>query len=150
MLEVLWAEPVIETWIGRRLREHRDAFLSTRVFHSYGGYARQQINKAAKGIGGSRGHGHFKREKFLLHTLRLMRQGIDLLRTGELTVRVADPEALWEQARSPLTEVDAIFEGMEHELREARESTSLPPEPDVERIDQLLIGVRQNQPHTGD
>lgn len=142
VLETLWAEPLHLSDAGATLREHRRVFLSRRVMKTYGGYATQQIRRAQAGTGGSRGSAHLRREKFLLHTLRLMETAIDLLRTGELRLRVHDPARLWERARRPLDETVAEFDTLNVQLRRAAESSPLPEHPDEALIDALLIELR--------
>lgn len=143
VLETLWAEPLHLSAAGERLREERGIFLSRRVLKTYGGYATQQIRRAQAGTGGSRGQAHLRREKFLLHTLRLMDTGIALLCTGELRLRVADPEELWARARRPLEETVREFEALNLAIRYAAESSPLPEHPDEARIDALLIELRR-------
>lgn len=142
-LEILWAEPLHLTDAGRRLRLHRNIFLSRRALKTYGGYAHQQLAKATKGIGGSRGSGHFRREKFLLHTLRLAEAGLHLLKTGEVQVRVPDPARLWRIASAGLDVVSEEFASIDAAMRAALDTSPLPDEPDLETIDNLLIGLRR-------
>lgn len=142
VLEILWADPLHTSLAGRMLRDHRQAFLSRRALKTYGGYAHQQLAKAVKGTGGSRGAGHFRREKFLLHTIRLAEAGLHLLRTGEVQVRVPDPAGLWERASRGLEAVTAEFADLDERLAAAAASSPLPEHPDLALIDDLLIRLR--------
>ncbi len=144
VLEILWAEPLHLSPAGAILRLHRDVFLSRRALKTYGGYAHQQLSKATKGIGGSRGTGHFRREKFLLHTIRLAEAGLHLLRTGEVQVRVPDPAGLWRRANSGLDAVVAEFADLDERLAAAAAASPLPEHPDLEAIDRLLILLRRD------
>lgn len=134
---------------GRLLVEHREAFLSRRVFKTYGGYALAQLQKAKAGRGGTRGQAHLKREKFILHLFRLLEQGVQLLDSGHLTVRVRNPEELWEKASLPLERVEREFLLLDAELRAAAKTTDLPDEPDIERINDVMTTLRWRQvlPH---
>lgn len=143
ILETLWADSYEATGTGAKLRENRHLFLSAKVFKTYTGYATQQLAKARRGTGGSRGVGHFKREKFYLHTYRLMLAGIHCLETGDLQVRVDDPEALWAKASQPLEKIQADFLGLEHRIRKAYAMTELPAEPSRAAINLLLIEIRR-------
>lgn len=145
-LEVLWIPPLEMSPIGLDLITHRHLFLSTRAYKTYGGYAAGQLGRALKGTGGSRGTAHFRREKFLLHTIRLLEAGIHLLRTGEVMVRVPDPDALWALARQPLDDVVAYCSSRDTALDEALAASPLPDEPDYAAIDALLIRVREQGP----
>lgn len=142
ILEVLWAEPLHLTAAGETLRCHRYAFLSRRAAKTYGGYAQQQLGRALKGTGGSRGSAHLRREKFLLHTLRLADAGLHLLTTGEVQVRVPDPEALWARASEGLDTVAREFSDLDERLAAAVAGSPLPEHPDLEAIDALLIELR--------
>jgi hypothetical protein len=143
VLEILWAEPLHASLAGRLLREHRDIFLSRRAMNTYGGYAQQQLKRALNGTGGSRGVAHLRREKFLLHTLRLAEAGLHLLTTGDVQVRVPDPAGLWERANQGLESVAAEFSDLDERLAQASACSPLPEHPDLDAIDDLLIDLRQ-------
>ena len=142
VLEVLWAEPQIITNEGEMLTRNRDAFLSTRVLQTYGGYALQQLQKAQRGTGGSRGQAHFRREKFIVHIYRLMEAGIHALKHGEVLVRVPDPEALMAKGSLSLDRVERDFLMLNSRLQAARQTTSLPYVPDFARIESIMKTVR--------
>jgi predicted nucleotidyltransferase len=142
ILEVLWTDPVHSTDVGDLFRAHRRVFLSKKVLKSYGGYAMQQLQKARNGTGGSRGQAHLRREKFKLHTYRLMLAGIHVLETGDLQVRVDDPEALWAKARQPLEAIEREFGALDDRMRRAATSSKLPDEPDYAAVNELLRQVR--------
>jgi hypothetical protein len=147
VLEVLWAEPDymdmgFNGGIGNLVIEQRSLFLSRRILKTYGGYALQQLEKARRGVGGSRGVEHFKREKFYLHTYRLMLAGIHALQTGDLMVQVEDPEALWAAARQPPEKIEREFLTLDQRITAAAASSPLPDEPDHEQINALLRAIR--------
>ncbi len=142
-LEILWCEPLHLSPAGQMLRAHRQAFLSRRVLKTYRGYARHQLARAQAGTGGSRGQAHLRREKFLLHTIRLAEAGLHLLRTGEVQVRVPDPEGLWARARSGFDAVAVEFTDLDVRLAEAVACSPLPQDPDLDTIDELLIALRR-------
>jgi predicted nucleotidyltransferase len=150
VLEVLWAEPCYVHPradhfynAGVILRAHRHTFLSRRLLKTYGGYAMQQLRKAEAGTGGSRGVQHFRREKFLLHTYRLMLAGTHALRTGDLKVAVDDPDALWEKARQPLDRIKEDFARLDREMLAAYERSPLPEHPPLDTINMLLRRIRR-------
>lgn len=143
VLEMLWAEPIYQDCWAEMLFDNRHAFLSKKVAKTYGGYAISQLAKAQKGTGGSRGRNHFKREKFVLHLFRLMMAGTELLRTGELSVKVEDPELLWRLAKLPLNEVEREFKVMDVELTRAEAASDLPEQPDWAEIDRMLNLIRE-------
>lgn len=142
VLEILFTPALYLSTEGLILEQNRDAFLSRRALKTYGGYAVAQLKKAKAGTGGSRGREHFKREKFVLHLLRLMEQGINLLETGTLDVAVMEPDVLWERAKRPLHEIEVEFNGLDRRMRDAAMKSPLPEEPDLEKIDRLLVAMR--------
>jgi len=86
----------IITTLGDRLTMIRTSFLSAqRVRNAYLGYATQQLRKIVSHLltPGSPGVVPDHRvEKHARHLYRLLEQGSDLYLTGELTIRVKDPE----------------------------------------------------------
>jgi predicted nucleotidyltransferase len=144
ILEILWGPELYKTLDGGRLRVRRDLFLSRRVAKTYGGYAIAQLRKADAGTGGSRGVEHFKREKFLMHTLRLAEAGLHAIKTGEVLVRVPDPERLWERARRPLEVVAAEVEQLVARMDALVNVCALPEHPNFDAINQLIYEIRMD------
>lgn len=142
VLEWLWSPVLYSTAKGELLLAHRDLLLSKKVFNTFGGFARGSLEQAKRGVGGSRGVKHLKRVKFLLHLVRLMEQGTHLLRTGEMRVRVEDPERLWALAEGGLDVVVPYFDELEVGLQAALEVSPLPDEPDFEALKQLMAQLR--------
>lgn len=142
VLETLWADDFVSTPLGDLLKENRDLFLSKQVTKSYGGYALGQLERAKRGVGGSRGQDHYKRMKFKLHTLRLILAGIHILDQGEVLVKVSDPAALRDMADKPIAEVEKTARELIKEMDRAAIGSLLPEQPDVERIDALLARIR--------
>lgn len=141
-LEWLWAPVLFASSEGEMLRAHRQAFLSRKVFKTYGGFARSSLEQAKRGSGGTRGRSHLKRSKHLLHLLRVMEQGVGLVATGDLTLRVEDPQALRRLAERGLEAVERRFEELEQELHAALAQTPLPEEPDYETLRSLMTELR--------
>lgn len=142
VLEVLWSPVVHEDEMGRALRDHRQMFLSRRARKTYGGYAVAQLRKAQAGTGGTRGVAHLKREKFFLHTLRLLHAGTHLLRTGAVRVEVEDPEGLWDLARRPVDVIVREAERLLAELDAAARQSPLPEHPNERVIDAFVYNAR--------
>ena len=143
VLEVLWS-PIVETITadGEDLRSARRAFLSRRVAQTYGGYARDQLNRvAARRVRtGETNH------KQAMHMIRLLHAGTHTLRTGEILVDVRHlRERLLAVKTGQLSwpEVTDWAATLQAELAAAAASTELPEAPDRHRIDQLLLRVRE-------
>lgn len=142
VLECLWSPlPDIVTPVGERLLELRPAFLSRKVADTYGLYAKAQLHKLTNRRART-GEVHWKQA---MHMLRLLRAGAHALETGSVLVDVSDDrerllavrdgEIGWEE-----------FSAWSDELRARSEralaGTSLPPEPDRERVEEFLIAAR--------
>jgi hypothetical protein len=143
VLEVLWS-PLIEhiTADGEKLRSVRHAFLSRRVAQTYGGYARDQLNRvrARRERTGETNH------KQAMHMIRLLLAGAHALRTGEILVDVTpmrDRLLAVKSGTTPWPEVTAWAADLLDDLSAAEAETRLPTDPDRATIDQLLFGVRE-------
>ncbi|MFV2172304.1 DNA polymerase beta superfamily protein [Actinomadura sp. LOL_016] len=138
--ELMWLPDELyeaRTSLGEQLIAIRSAFLSARrVRDAYLGYATQQFRRLeARGDGSFSADTRKRTAKHARHLARLVRQGVQLYRTGALDVRLPNPD--WyrefgervaagelEEARFLLAEAEADFAG-------AR--TPLPDEPDRAR-----------------
>lgn len=138
IIEILYADAVVIDPVGRRLVENRHLFLSQRARHSYGGYVVQQLRRATQG----RGDALYvrRREKAIRHLFRLYEQGRTLLETGELQVRVSDPEAIRAKAKLTDAELEVEMGRLDEELMNLE--SPLPKGPDYEAIDALVRDIR--------
>jgi predicted nucleotidyltransferase len=143
--ELLWLPEyeVTSAW-GRCLTSLRESVLSRRLVHdAYLGYATAQVKRLSE-----RGDGTFSSDtrkrtaKHARHTLRLARQGRELLETGRLTVRVSNPEEYWAFDDMPVEEMLEVFERAFAETRSAYESSVLPERPDAQAVDDVLFELR--------
>ncbi|MEU8243410.1 nucleotidyltransferase domain-containing protein [Actinoplanes missouriensis] len=143
VLEVLWS-PIVETVTpdGTALIGARQAFLSRRVFATYGNYARDQLARveARRARTGETNH------KQAMHMIRLLIAGAHVLRTGEVLVDMSplrDRLLAVRRGEVGWDEIRAWSSALLTELDEAAASTPLPDEPDRTAIDRLLSGVRE-------
>ena len=131
---------------GRELRSIRGAFLSDPyVRNAYGGYAIQQLQKLQRRYGeGKQGFSSDVKNrtaKHARHCFRLLRQGRELLETGEMTVRVSDPEFYWQFDDASVEEITALFEAEDALFKSAK--SALPLEPESSVVEEWLLGVRK-------
>lgn len=146
ILELLWL-PQYEliTPVGEDLVRMRDLFPSRELVKStYLGYAFQQFTRLK-----ARGDGTFSSDtrnrslKHARHLLRLVQQGLQLYKTGEITVRVHDPEGLFDLAQKIVDNPDVGQLWMDTAKRLFEEATSvLPEEPAYTEVEDWLIKVR--------
>ncbi|GAA0679260.1 hypothetical protein GCM10010193_36030 [Kitasatospora atroaurantiaca] len=86
----------VRTPLGEELIGLRRSFLSARaVRNSYLGYATQQFRKLSTRDSADR-QSRTRAAKHARHLVRLVRQGVTLHETGEIVVRLADPEQVRE------------------------------------------------------
>jgi hypothetical protein len=145
---------------GRLLIDNRDAFVARHVYRSFTGYAVSQLRKMEGGV--YKGYMGAKRlslvERFgydtknASHLIRLLRQGIEFLRDGELYVERHDaPELVaikrgeWKLSRVK-READRLFRRAD----DAYDRSTLPANVDRDRVNELCVAVvRAGDPEVG-
>lgn len=133
--ELLWIDDYeMSTWEGRMVVESRQEFLSyNHVKNAYFGYAKAQLDKF---------HTHDFKVKHARHTLRLLRQGYSALTTGEIMVKVENPQEYFDL--NDMTS-GAILELLGKEFlryTENAEPSPLPDEPNVDAAREILTTIR--------
>jgi uncharacterized protein len=142
VLECLYS-PIIElaTPLAEELLAMREAFLSKLVFQTYSGYVASQFKKMQTDI---RNQGKVK-WKHVMHLIRLLISGIDVLRDGKVTVEVGEArEQLLAIKRGEVSfaEADSWRKSLQVDFERAFQQTSLPERPDYERANEFLIHAR--------
>ncbi len=143
VLETLWTPLVLHAdEVAERLREMRGMFLSRHLYKTYSGYVLSQFRRMANAQAKS---GNYK-PKHAMHLVRLLYSGIEALRSGEIRIDVGDhreellaiKRGSWtfEQAMQRALELDQVFQ-------QAYAQTTLPEEPDYQRVDEFLIWARR-------
>jgi predicted nucleotidyltransferase len=143
VLEVLWS-PLVEkiTPIGSALVAVRSAFLSSRVFQTYGAYASDQLKK----VSARRERTGETNYKQAMHMIRLLMAGVHVLRTGSVLVDVGASRDRLLAVRQGTASWKSITDwagSLQSSLAAAATETRLPSSPDRAKIDQLLVGVRE-------
>jgi uncharacterized protein len=134
LLELLFAESfqILGTY-GLGIINLREHFLSESLRETYLGFIDSNLKylrKRDEDLG-----------KKAMHSLRLARNGVELLTTGHLTVRVADPGEYIE-----LTQMskDDMMTKLEREIQFLADSpTILPEKPNAEPVKKFLLSVRE-------
>ncbi|MEM9191918.1 MAG: nucleotidyltransferase domain-containing protein [Myxococcota bacterium] len=87
--------------------------------------------------------------KHAMHLIRLLRTGLEIVRTGDLKVRRADAEELMAIRRGalPFSELEAEAEALEAELGRASDTSALPRDIDREEVDRLLLSLLEQATH---
>jgi predicted nucleotidyltransferase len=144
VLECLYT-PLVEhvTPIAAALLEQRAIFLSSRLYQTYNGYVLSQFKRLEQDL---RTTGALK-WKHAMHLIRLLLNGMDALRTGELHLRVVEHrdqlmairrgELSWEQ-------INAWRLRLHREFDQAYAVTSLPQQPDAAAANAWLLSARRS------
>jgi len=144
------AEHVIaRTDLGAELQALAPAFVSRAAGRAFLGYLTAQRlgltgeRHATRTRELSRVHGYDT--KYAMHALRIAHQGLELLRTGRITLPVAEPArgALREVRAGdvPLEEVLRRLDAATAELEDAAHDPGLPANSDVATVDAFLVSA---------
>lgn len=144
VLECLYT-PLIEmtTPIADELLAMRSSFLSRLVYQTYNGYVMSQFKKMQADI---RNQGQIK-WKHVMHLLRLLISGIQVLRDGSVPVRVdehRDKLLTVKRGEMPWDETEQWRLKLHSEFDRAFGETTLPERPDYDRANALLIKARRS------
>jgi predicted nucleotidyltransferase len=143
VLETLWTPLVLDAdETAEELRSMRRAFLSKHVYKTYSGYVLSQFRRMANA---SKSKGTYK-PKHAMHLIRLLYSGIAALETGEIRIDVAEHrEELLEVRDGGLSfeEVKRRALALDERFQGAFERTTLPDQPDYDRVDAFLIRTRR-------
>ena len=143
VLECLYS-PIVETSISPadELIEMRQIFLSQYVHRTYNAYVLSQFKKLEQDL---RNSGQI-RWKHVMHLIRLLLSGVEVLRHGLVPLRVdeyRDRLLAIRRGDFPWEEIERWRLSLHKELDEALRSTSLPEHPDYRRANDFLIRARR-------
>jgi len=136
--------PLIEykNEIADELLSIKNAFLSKLVYQTYNGYVMSQFKKLEQDL---RAIGEI-RWKHAMHLIRLLLQGIEIMKTGELTIKVSENrdklmaikrgELMWESVNDWRLMLHKEFE-------QSLAATNLPERPAYEKVNAFLIKARK-------
>lgn len=143
ILEVFfYSDYIVQDKVGSILIENRDLFITERIRATHVGYAKSQFERL------KRRHDSFSADtakrtaKHARHLLRLVRQAERALTTGEFRITVDEREEIF--AFGELGH-EKMIRRAEHEINRVVEASSvLPQEPDMDTINDLLVGIRES------
>lgn len=158
MLCMLWTPPEFTTHrtaAGEALLACRELFATKAAFPAFRGYAQSQLKKMQKGVY----HGYMGEKRRALvdqfgydtknasHLIRILRQGIDFMLTGDLEVYRSDAEELIDikQGKYSFEQVRNVAAALDRHLLEAGEASTLPEEPDWDAINKLAVHMYETQ-----
>lgn len=134
--------------LGRSVREARSHIVSKWAYPRFRGYMLSQKQRL---MGEKRGHMPSRPElveefgydtKYAMHVMRLGLQGVELMETGQITLPMKDREFLVAVRNGLLSFEGALreIENIESRLENSLEGSSLRDSPDLNLINDLLIG----------
>jgi predicted nucleotidyltransferase len=122
--------------VGQGIIDIRHKMLYEKGIRSaYLGYARAQADRVLREYPDHK-------PKMARHCLRISRQAIDLLTTGEFNINVGDPTEYFELTEKPFMHMGMILENAIHEIECCK--SVLPESPDIKAVDDFLKEVRRN------
>lgn len=151
IMQLLWTpeKHILKTTeIFNTLCANRQLFVNKEIYKSYCGYAYSQLKKMTHGA--YQGYMGEKRKKLVQefgfdaknaqHLIRLLRQGVEFLNTGELIVERPDREELIDikTGKWSLEKVEREATILFSTMEEAYNNSKLPNEPNVEAINKLV------------
>jgi uncharacterized protein len=142
-------EVIVRTEAGEALQALAPAFVSRSTGRAFLGY----LDAQRKGLTGER-HATRTRElsslhgydtKYAMHALRIGYQGIELLKTGRITLPIAEPErSALREVRAGLVSLDEVVAHLDRvtrTLESACDAPSLPERPDVDAVDRFVVAA---------
>lgn len=143
ILECLFT-PLVEyaSDLAKELLSMRSIFLSKLVYQTYNGYVMSQFKKLEQDL---RSTGEI-RWKHAMHLIRLLLQGIGILREENLIVRVTENREkllLIKCGEMDWQAVNKLRLSLHKEFEKAFTETKLPVRPDYERANEFLIKARK-------
>lgn len=137
LLELMWMDDYeILTEEGQGILDIREKVLYTSgVQNAYIGYTKAQFERVIREYPDHK-------LKMARHCLRLVRQGTEILETGQMTVRVPNPQEYFDLDK---LDFDSLSELMYDSIEDLKQAKSvLPDKPDVDAVKVLLRDVRRN------
>jgi len=156
MLCTLWVRPedrlACDPLFSSLLLDHRTAFSTKEVFHSFAGYAAEQLRKMSSHENAYQGYMGEKRKRLVdrfgydtknaAHLIRLLTMCIEFLKTGELTIFREKDGQVYRDIKSglwPLVQVKERAQQLAREAVEAYEASTLPTEPNARLAEEALV-----------
>lgn len=141
-LEALfYDEYIIRSTVGAMLLENRWLFITDKIRATHLGFAENQFKMLQK-RGKEVGEAKVKRAaKHARHTLRLIRLTEKVLTTGDYDITVDDRDEIFDFGEADYTEQVRIAATEITRLRSIK--SVLHPEPDMAKIEDLLIEIRE-------
>lgn len=132
---------------GRFLITNREYFLSKQyIFDAFGGYAKQQLHKFENRLAlDQQGFGpktSKRYNKHARHMYRLLLEGQQLLKDGEMNPVVTDPERVFAVGQLPFDELKSVYELEIERMQRAYEISKVPDKPNIYMLNEIMWAIR--------
>lgn len=130
--------------IAKELLSIRQIFFSKLVYQTYNGYVMSQFKKLEQDL---RSHGEV-RQKHAMHLIRLLLQGIEIIKTGELNVQVTENRDKLLSIKHGDFGWESLNEWrllLHREFENAYLETKLPERPDYQKANEFLLKARKSR-----
>ena len=116
---------------GKKLLDNKHLFISQNAKNSFLGYAISQKNKSKHGLD----------YKFMSHTVRLLYEGLELLKTGHITFPLIQRDLLMDIKLGKMNNISIVelIEALEQKIKDI--TINLPNKPNIEGINNLLVDI---------
>jgi predicted nucleotidyltransferase len=142
VLEVFfYADYPVRTDIGDLLIKNRDLFITGKIRDTHVGYARSQFERLKRRQNSFSADTAKRTEKHARHLLRLVRQAERALTTGDFDIAALDRDEIF--AFGELPHADMVRKAEKEIERVKNVESILPPEPNMEAIEDLLVQIRE-------
>ena len=136
-----YSEYAVRAPVGDLLIANRDLFITERIRSTHIGYAFEQFNRLKRREGSFSSDTAKRTEKHARHILRLVLLAESTLTTGVFDIRVRDRDEIFAFGKLPHEEMLAQAEAQINRVKSV--PSVLPPEPDMEAINDLLVSIRE-------
>jgi predicted nucleotidyltransferase len=136
------------------LIENRELFNSKKIYNSFIGYAHGQITRSThynyQGYMGQKRKEMVDKfsydPKNLSHCIRLLRMGIEFFKYNKFIVKRPDREELLDikNGKWELDKIKNLADNLFNEIKNAKDNSTLPEEPNLEKIEHLMLKVFHN------
>lgn len=132
-----------KTELGEELINNRHLFLSKNVKYKFGGYAQSQIKKMLHSPRKEYIEKYGYDTKFFMHAVRLLTSCIEILKIGDFSTYRPNREFLiaCREGKFKLEEAIELIKELQDKVDKAYEKSELPEQPDINKINELLIAI---------
>jgi len=144
VLEIIGTDPEHVLYLseeGKMLRNHLNLFITQNAGASYGGFVKQQEKEFLKFFD----ENNPKKYKSAMHLIRVITMGSEMLEGKGLHVYRPDREYLLSIRNGKYTfeELCDLYNNLNNKFQYAKNNAAIPKEPDMNKIEELVITINE-------